>query len=140
MQTRRLSGDASHPPVSSVIPAGQTSPHSLKEDDPDLVQALPSRDLVEVAAAGLLRLLLSFAQRDRGGGGGRSHLTSLVCPHLSVLPQIVLVPHQNHRGRLAAGVLGRVGCYCYCYSHHQVLSAPATFLFAPMLLVLLMCL
>ena len=57
LETRRLHGDASHSPVSSVVPAGQSSSDALKKDDPDLVETLPGGDLVEVAEAGLLGLL-----------------------------------------------------------------------------------
>ena len=41
-----------------MVSASQTSPHSLIEDDPDLVEAFPGCDLIEVTAARLLSLLV----------------------------------------------------------------------------------
>ena len=40
-----------------MVTGGQTSSDALKKDDPDLVEALSSGDLVEVTEAGLLCLL-----------------------------------------------------------------------------------
>lgn len=62
-----------------MLSGGQASSDSLRKDNPHLVKTALGRDLMEVGVSSSL-----------------SFLAGMVSGHLSLLPEIILVPNQDY--------------------------------------------